>query len=162
MKKITLLIFLGLFLNGCGTTSSHIEKGSAKIGMNKEEFCLALFTWKWSQDPCNTPLTSSIYSAPGAYYPETKMEIMHDSKMEYFFVFENVNKPYNYHNIWEQGDGTLIKIFKDHDEAKKFASSKNFSISSSKIEKAKEAFKKIGLNEKTEEFADCTLKKIKE
>jgi hypothetical protein len=99
--------------------------------------------------------------ARGLYYPETKMEIMHDLEKEFFFVFENVNRPYNYDTL-KEGDGTLIKIFKNFDEAKKFASTKEFAIGDNQVQIAKQACKAKGLEPGTEEFAECSLKKLKE
>tara|TARA_B100001175_G_C19239176_1_gene509185 strand:+ start:100 stop:594 length:495 start_codon:yes stop_codon:yes gene_type:complete len=160
VKKITLLIFLGLFLNGCATTSSNMEKGNVEIGMNKKEFCIAVTTFKWSHNPCAQPLFSSLNEVPGIYYPETKMEIMHDSQKEYFFVFENVNVPYDYNKL-ENGDGTLIKIFRNFEEAKVFASGRKFAIGSDKVENAKQICKSKGFEPGTEEFADCSLKELK-
>ena len=108
----------------------------------------------------------------GIYYPETKMEIMYDQNKEFFFVFENVTIPYDwydpYKSIWVsgpediKGDGTLIKIFKNYDDAKNFASGKEFSIGSDKVQQAKKACKDLGFESGTEEFAECSLKKLKE
>lgn len=160
MKKLTLIIFLGLFLNGCGTTSSHMEKGNVKIGMNKDEFCIAVNSFRFSQDPCKQPLLSGLSEVPGIYYPETKMEIMHDSQKDFFFVFQNVNVPYDYLKL-KDGDGTLIKIFRNFEEAKVFASGRKFAIGSDKVEKAKQICKSKGFEPGTEDFADCSLKELK-
>ena len=83
------------------------------------------------------------------------------NKKNYFFVFENVNSPVNY-NTLKEGDGTLIKIFKNFDEAKKFASTKEFTIGDDKVQIAKQACETKGLEPGTEEFAECSLKKLKE
>jgi hypothetical protein len=161
MKKLLGILVLGLLLNGCGTTASHMEKGNVKIGMNKKEFCIQVNSFRFSQDPCAQPLFSSLNKVPGVYYPETKMEIMHDSKKQYFFVFENVNVPYDYYNL-EYGDGTLAKIFRNFEEAKVFASGRKYSIGSDKVQKAKQACSDLGFEAGTEEFAECSLKKLKE
>jgi len=84
MKKLLGILVLGLLLSGCGTTSSEMEKGNVKIGMTKDEFCIQVSTFRWSQNPCLTPLVSGLTNVPGVYYPETKMEIMHDTKKQYF------------------------------------------------------------------------------
>ena len=160
MKNLIFIISLGLFLYGCGTTSSHMEKDNVSIGMNKKEFCVAVNTFRFNHDPCAQPLFSSLSEVPGIYYPQTKMEIMHDSQKEYFFVFENVNVPYDYNNL-EYGDGILVKIFKNFEEAKVFASDRKFSIGSDKVEKAKQICKSKGFEAGTEEFADCSLKELK-
>jgi len=162
MKKIIAILVLGLLLNGCGTTASHMAKGNVKIGMTKDEFCLAVNSFRFSKDPCKGTFMEGFNNeAKGLYYPETKMEIMHDLEKEFFFVFGDVNTPYNY-NTLKEGDGTLIKILKNFNDAKKFASAKDFAIGDDKIQIAKQACKTKGLEPGTEEFADCSLKKIKE
>ena len=162
MKKLLGILVLGLLLYGCGTTASHMAKGNVKIGMTKDEFCLAVNSFRFSKDPCKGTFMEGFNNeAKGLYYPETKMEIMHDLEKEFFFVFGDVNTPYNYDTL-KEGDGTLIKIFKNFDEAKKFASAKEFAIGDDKIQIAKQACKTKGLEPGTEEFADCSLKKIKE
>tara|TARA_B100001964_G_scaffold234455_1_gene293126 strand:- start:676 stop:1173 length:498 start_codon:yes stop_codon:yes gene_type:complete len=162
MKKIIAILVLGLLLNGCGTTASHMAKGNVKIGMTKDEFCLAVNSFRFSKDPCKGTFMEGFNNeARGLYYPETKMEIMHDLEKEFFFVFGDVNTPYNYDTL-KEGDGTLIKILKNFNDAKKFASAKDFAIGDDKIQIAKQACKTKGLEPGTEEFADCSLKKIKE
>jgi hypothetical protein len=162
MKKIIAILVLGLLLNGCGTTASHMAKGNVKIGMTKDEFCLAVNSFRFSKDPCKGTFMEGFNNeAKGLYYPETKMEIMHDLEKEFFFVFGDVNTPYNYDTL-KEGDGTLIKILKNFNDAKKFASAKDFAIGDDKIQIAKQACKTKGLEPGTEEFADCSLKKIKE
>ena len=94
MKKLLGILVLGLFVSGCGTgltntTASNMDKGAAKIGMTKEEFCFEFNTLKFKQDPCKAPIFSSLSETLGLYYPDTKMEIAHDSRAEVFFVFEN-------------------------------------------------------------------------
>ena len=162
MKKVIGIIILGLLLNGCGTTASHMAKGNVKIGMTKDEFCRAVNSFRFSKDPCKGTFMEGFNNeAKGLYYPETKMEIMHDLEKEFFFVFGDVNTPYNYDTL-KEGDGTLIKILKNFNDAKKFASAKDFAIGDDKIQIAKQACKTKGLEPGTEEFADCSLKKIKE
>ena len=162
MKKIIAILVLGLLLNGCGTTASHMAKGNVNIGMTKDEFCLAVNSFRFSKDPCKGTFMEGFNNeARGLYYPETKMEIMHDLEKEFFFVFGDVNTPYNYDTL-KEGDGTLIKILKNFNDAKKFASAKDFAIGDDKIQIAKQACKTKGLEPGTEEFADCSLKKIKE
>ena len=162
MKKVIGIIILGLLLNGCGTTASHMAKGNVKIGMTKDEFCLAVNSFRFRKDPCKGTFMEGFNNeARGLYYPETKMEIMHDLEKEFFFVFGDVNTPYNYDTL-KEGDGTLIKILKNFNDAKKFASAKDFAIGDDKIQIAKQACKTKGLEPGTEEFADCSLKKIKE
>ena len=166
MKKIIAILVLGLFVSGCGTgltntTASNMDKGAAKIGMTKEEFCFEFNTLRLSQDPCKGPLFSSPYKVLGLYFPETKMEIVHDAKAEYFFVFENVTTPIDRQNVI-YGDGTLIKIFRDYENAKSFASGKKFSIGADKVQIAKQACKSLGFEPGSEEFAECSLKKLKE
>jgi hypothetical protein len=164
--KIFLFIILGLFLNSCGTgltntTSSNMKAGAAKIGMTKKEFCLEFNTLRLSQDPCKGPIFKSPYKTLGLYFPETKMEIAHDAKLKYFFVFENVTTPIDRFNVLD-GDGTLIKIFNNFEEAKDFAAGAKYSIGTDKVKKAKEACKNLGFNPGSEEFAKCSLKKLKE
>ena len=162
MKKLLAIIVLGFLLNGCGTTSSHMQKGNIKIGMTQDEFCVAVNSFRFSKDPCKGTFMEGFNNeARGLYYPETKMEIMHDLEKEVFFVFGDVNTPFNYDTL-KNGDGTLIKIFKNFDEAKEFSSGKKFAIKDDKIKIAKQACISKGLMPGTEEFADCSLKKIKE
>jgi len=162
MKKILGVIILGLLLNGCSTTSSNMEKGKIKIGMTKYEFCLAVNSFKFSQDPCKgTFMEGYNNEARGIYYPKTKREIMHDLKKEYFFVFENVNRPFDYSTL-KEGDGTIVKIFRNFDEAKTYASNIDFEIKEDNAQKAKQECTDLLLKPDTEEFADCTLKKILE
>jgi len=160
VRNFILITFLGLLLNGCGTTATHMEKGNVKIGMSKTDFCIEVNSFRFSQDPCKQPFFSSLSEVPGIYYPETKMEIMHDSKKDFFFVFENVNVPYDYLKLTE-GDGTLIKIFRNFEDAKNFASDRKFTIGYDKIEKAKQSCKKKGFEPGTENFSDCSLKELK-
>ena len=130
--------------------------------MTKEDFCLAVNSFKFSQDPCKgTFMEGYNNEARGIYYPKTKMEIMHDLKKEYFFVFENVNNPFDYSTL-NEGDGTLVKIFRNFGEAKTYASAIEFGIDNNKAEIAKKECKKLSLSPGTEEFAECTLKKILE
>ena len=164
MKKLLGILVLGLFLNGCSTTSANLEKGNIQIGMTKQEFCDAVNSLNFKQNPCALTWSERYNKKPrGVYYPETKMEIMHDLMMESFFVFENVTIPHDWYDAWnDKGDGTLVKIFKDLDEAKNFASGANFSIGTDKVQKAKQACINLGLVTGTEEFAECALKKLKE
>jgi hypothetical protein len=159
MKKNLLIIFQLFFILSCTTTSNEMSNNNLKIGMSKKEFCVQVNSFRFSQDPCKTPLLSSINKVPGVYYPETKMEIMHDSKKKYFFVFKNVNIPYDYQNL-KYGDGVLDKIFRSFEEAKEYSSAKKFSINENEIENAKQYCKNLGLEPKTEKFAECTLKRI--
>jgi len=166
MKKLLGILVLGLFVSGCGTgltntTASNMDKGAAKIGMTKEEFCFEFNTLKFKQDPCKAPIFSSLSETLGLYYPDTKMEIAHDSRAEVFFVFENVNTPINRVKVTD-GDGTLVKIFYNFEEAKKFASGATFSIEKDKVQMAKQACSDLGFEAGTEEFAECSLKKLKE
>ena len=162
MKKLLAIVVLGFLLNGCGTTSSHMQKGNVKIGMTKYEFCHAVVSFRFSQDPCSATFMEGFNNqARGLYYPESKMEIMHDLKKEFFFVFKDVDTQFNYDTL-KTGDGTLIKIFKNFDEAKEFSSGKKFVIKDDMIKIAKQACISKGLMPGTEEFADCSLKKIKE
>ena len=164
MKKVIGIIILGLLLNGCGTTSSNLEKGNIQIGMSKKEFCYQATSLNAKKNTCSLTWKEMYDKKPrGAYYPETKMEILHDLMMESFFVFENVTIPHDWYDAWnDKGDGTLVKIFKDLDEAKNFASGANFSIGTDKVQKAKQACINLGLVTGTEEFAECALKKLKE
>tara|TARA_B110000858_G_scaffold130889_1_gene148813 strand:- start:33 stop:530 length:498 start_codon:yes stop_codon:yes gene_type:complete len=162
MKKILGIIVLGLLLSGCGTTSSHMEKGNVKIGMTKDDFCIAVNSFRFSQDPCKgTFMEGARNEARGLYYPTTQMEIMHDLKKEYFFIFENVTIPFNYAEL-EEGNGTLVKISRNFDEAKSYASNIKFEIKEDNAQKAKQECTDLLLKPDTEEFADCTLKKILE
>ena len=162
MKKILSIFVISFLLYGCGTTASHMEKGNVKIGMTQVEFCLAVNSFRFSKDPCKGSFMEGFNNeARGLYYPETKMEIMHDLEKEFFFVFKNVNRPFNYDTL-KEGDGTLIKIFKNFNEAKKFASTKEFAIGDNQVQIAKQACKAKGLEPGTEEFAECSLKKLKE
>ena len=162
MKKILLITFLGLILNGCGTTSSHVEKGSVKIGMSKDDFCVQVNSFRFAEDPCKMTFKEGYnLKARGMYYPQTKMEIMHDLKKEYFFVFENVSVPFNYATL-DEGNGSLVQIFKNFDKAKSYASNIKFEIEENIPDKAKKLCKDLSIEIGTEEFADCTLKKILE
>ena len=76
-------------------------------------------------------------------------------------VFKNVNKAINYREN-DTGDGTLIKIFKNLEEAKEFASKKEIILNEDKLQNAKKACKALGFSVGTEEFAECSLKKFKE
>jgi hypothetical protein len=165
MKKLICILVLGLLLAGCSTTSSNMDSGNIKIGMSKRDFCIQMNTFSLNNSPCYKPISFSreIQNIlPGIYYPETKKEIMHDSdKKEYFFVFQNVNTPYNYRTL-KRGDGTLEKIFKDLDDAKTFASQKSFLVDDNKVDKQMKACKDLGLIINTEEFGSCVLKKLEE
>ena len=128
MKKLIFIFVIGLILYGCGTTASKMEKGDVvNIGMSKEEFCTAVVSMRAAKDPCTSGSYMSV-KASGLYYPDTKMEIMHDSDKEYFFVFKDVNTPFNYKDWSKKGDGNLIKIFRNLNEAQKYASALKFEI----------------------------------
>ena len=58
------------------------------------------------------------------------------------------------------GDGNLIKIFRNLNEAQKYASALKFEIEDDIATIAKNGCKSSGLKEGTEEFADCTLNAI--
>ena len=174
MKKILLIIILGSFLVGCAstTTTANLNSGKTKIGMTKGEFCYEHNSLSSKKNPCNLTFSEMMAQKPrGAYYPETKMEIMYDLVEESYFVFENVTIPHDWYDPWKswipspknlKGDGTLVKIFKDLDEAKNFASGANFSVGTDKVQKAKQACINQGFTTGTEEFAECSLKKLKE
>jgi len=158
MNRLILLVAMSFMLYGCATTSTQVEGGSVKSGMNKDDFCQAVYTFNPKKWPCSS---GSYFSskAAGLYYPETKMEIMHDSFKKYFFVFEEVNTPFNY-TTWDVGDGRLVKIFKNYDNAKNFASATDFEIEEDVATIAKNGCKSSGLKEGTIEFADCSLNAI--
>ena len=161
MRYFFTVVFLSIFLTSCSTTSTNVTSGNIKIGMNKADFCVAAVSFRPGEDPCHAPVFTTSKEAPGIYYPSTKMEIMHSHKKDYFFVFQNVNTPYNYVS-YKQGDGTLIKIFKNFNDAKEFASGDvKFSIETSKIDRAKKICSDRGLTEGTEKFADCALAELK-
>jgi hypothetical protein len=173
MKKAMGIIILGLLLSGCATTSSNLEKGNIQIGMSKKEFCYQATSLNAKKNTCSLTWKEMYDKKPrGIYYPETNMEIMHDFYMESFFVFENVTIPYDWFDPYEsawvsgpediKGDGTLVKIFKNFDEAKNFASGKEFSVGTDKVQQAKQACENLGFETGTEEFAECSLKKLKE
>jgi len=124
VKKL-ILIFLFLTLTSCATTLEQVENNEVRIGMNKEDFCLAVYSINPKKWPCSSGAFGSSKTA-GAYYPDNKTEIMHDGYKEYFFVFENVSIPFNYSN-WDEGDGILVKIFKNLEEAENFASTVSIS-----------------------------------
>ena len=160
MKLIASLILFFLILSGCATTSQQVENSAVKVGMNKDDFCQAVYAFNPKKWPCSSGSYLSS-KAIGAYYPETKMEIMHDSLKTHYFVFKDVNTPFNYEN-WNVGDGTLIKIFKSFDNAKKYASELDFEIEEDIAIIAKNGCKSSGLKEGTDEFADCSLNAILE
>ena len=151
-----------MFLSACGTTSSNMKKGNIIIGMTKDGFCTAVNSFRFSQDPCKgTFMEGYNNTARGLYYPTTQMEIMHDLKKEYFFIFENVTIPFNYDGL-KKGNGTLVKIFRNFNEAKSYASNIKFENKEDNIEKAKQECTDLLLKPGTVEFADCNLKKILE
>ena len=158
MKKAMGIIVLGLLLSGCGTTQTKVEKNKITIGMSKEDFCFVSPIHMCFQ----TMGESYNNKVRGIFYPDTKMEIVYGKKKIYFFVFENVNKGINYRDLDINGDGTIVKIFRNLDEAKDFASTKKFEIEGNKIQKAKKACKDLGFEPGTEVFAECSLKKLKE
>ena len=160
MKKSLLVILSFFILSGCATTSEQVKNKEVRIGMNKKDFCIAVYTFNPKKWPCSSGSYLS-FEATGAYYPDTKMEIMHDSYKKYFFVFEEVDTPFNYEN-WNEGNGRLIKIFKDYNNAKKFASELNFEIEEDIAVIAKNGCRTSGLKEGTDEFADCSLNAILE
>lgn len=163
MKKHStfILIFISIFLNSCATTSQNVRSGDIKIGMSKKDFCVASVTFKSGENPCSKPIFSLGLEAPGIYFPSTKMEIMHSTKKDYFFVFQNVSIPFDY-TTFKEGDGFLKKIFKNFDEAKEFASGGNkLLIKQNNIDKAKQICSQKGMVKGTEEFADCSLTELK-
>jgi hypothetical protein len=169
MKKIILILISIILLSGCATTSPDMAKDKVKIGMTKTEFCLATFSLNSKKDPCMLSYGEMLNSKPrGVYYPDTKMEIMHNLTSEKYYVFENVTIQHDWYKPYKsilssetKGNGTLVKIFNNYDDAKKFASGINFSIKKDKISEAKKYCKDQGLTEGTESFAECTLKKLK-
>ena len=162
MKKIIILFFFALILSGCGTTAGKMKKGKIQLGMSKDEFCMATVSFRFSRDPCSgTFMEGFNNTARGIYYPETQMEIMHDLAMEYFFVFNKVSKPFNY-DTFKSGTGYLHKIFKDYEVAKKYAAKRDLNFDNDIIYNSKKGCEAEGLKAGTDEFAECTLKKIKE
>ena len=170
MKKLLGIVILGLLLNGCATTSSDAVHNKIRIGMNKTEFCWEKGSMSAKKDACRLTYTEMMKSTPrGPYYPDTKMEIMYNLTSETYYVFENVTIQHDWYKPYKstfstktKGNGTLVKIFNNYDEAKKFASGLDFSIKTDKISKAKQACKKLGFIQGEENFAECTLKKLKE
>jgi hypothetical protein len=170
MKSLLSIVVLSLLLTSCATTSSNIEQNKIKIGIDKSEFCYEAGTMSAKKDPCRLTYSEMLNAKPrGAYYPDTKMEIMHNLTSEKYYVFENVTIQHDWYKPYKstfstktKGNGTLVKIFNNYDEAKKFASGLDFSIKTDKISKAKQACKKLGLVQGEENFAECTLKKLKE
>ena len=157
MKKLFLIIILGLFVNGCASTETKVNNNKLNIGINKEDFCFVQVTMciQTMGEAWNNKIR-------GIYYPDTKKEIAYDKNEKTFFVFENVNQVINYREYDDNGDGTLIKIFKNLGEAKKFASKKEVILNEDKLQNAKKACKELGFIAGTEEFAECSLKKLKE
>ena len=173
MNKYSVILIIFLFLSGCETTSSksvNYKQNKIYIGMNKSDFCYEAGSMNAKKDPCRLTYSEMLNSKPrGAYYPDTKMEIMHDLTTEKYYVFENVTIPHDWYDPFKgilivktKGNGTLIKIFNNYDEAKKFASGINYSIKNDKISQAKKHCKDQGFAEGTESFAECTLKKLKD
>ena len=158
MKKLFLIIILGIFVNGCASTETKIEKNKITIGMSKEDFCFNMAIHTCFQT------MGEAYSnkVRGIYYPDTKKEVVYDKNRITFFVFENVNEGINYRELKENGDGTLIKIFRNLEEAKKFASKKEVILNEDKLQNAKQACKELGFTPGTEEFAECSLKQLKD
>ena len=157
MKKLFLIIILGIFVNGCASTETKIDKNKITIGMSKKDFCFNMAIHTCFQT------MGEAYSnkVRGIYYPDTKKEVVYDKNKITFFVFENVNVPYDYNKL-EYGDGTIIKIFRNFEEAKVFSSGRKFSIGTDKVQQAKQACSDLGFEAGTEEFAECSLKKLKE
>ncbi|MDA7556480.1 hypothetical protein N8729_00810 [Candidatus Pelagibacter sp.] len=173
MNKYILILITILFLSGCETTSSksvNYKQDKIYIGMNKSDFCYEAGSMNAKKDPCRLTYSEMLNSKPrGAYYPDTKMEIMHNLTTEKYYVFENVTIQHDWYkpfkgvlSIKTKGNGNLIKIFNNYDDAKKFASGVNYSIKKDKISEAKKYCKDQGLTEGTESFAECSLKKLKD
>ena len=176
MNKFTIILISILLLTGCASTSTTTTSSSKSnqnkitIGMNKSDFCYKAGSMSAKKDACRLTYSEMLNSKPrGAYYPDTKMEIMHNLTTEKYYVFENVTIPHDWYDPFKgilivktKGNGTLIKIFNNFDEAKKFASGIDYSIKNDKISQAKKYCKDQGLAEGTESFAECTLKKLKD
>jgi len=160
MKKLLGIIVLGLLLNGCVGVESNLKKGNIRIGMTKYEFCYVDTTLS---GPCGGTFMDGFNNiAGGMYYPETKKEVMWArKKAETFFVFKDVYKPFNYDNL-KVGDGRLEKMFKSKEEALEYASGKEFAVNKDNLHIAKQGCKQQGLEPGTEEFAECSLKRLKE
>ena len=91
MKNLLSIVVLSLLLTSCATTSSNIEQNKIKIGIDKSEFCYEAGTMSAKKDPCRLTYSEMLNAKPrGAYYPDTKMEIMHNLTSEKYYVFENV------------------------------------------------------------------------
>jgi len=161
MKKILELIVISLLLNGCVGVESNLKKGNIYIGMSKIEFCSVDTVLS---GPCGGTFMDGFNNISGGmYYPKTKKEVMWArKKAQTYFVFKNVDIPFNYDNL-KVGDGILEKMFKSEEEALEYASGKKGSlIDNNKILAAKTYCESKGFTPGTEEFADCSLKKIKE
>ncbi len=161
MKKVLGLIVISLLLNGCVGVESNLKKGNITIGMSKYQFCYVDTTLS---GPCGGTFMDGFNNiAGGMYYPETKKEVMWArKKAKTFFVFKDVSQPFNY-DTFDVGDGKLEKMFKSKEEALEYASGKEGSlIDNNKILAAKTYCESKGFTPGTEEFADCSLKKIKE
>ena len=108
-------------LIGCSTTKNHMASGNIKTGMTKQEFCLEVNSFKFSQDVCKGFVETNEKNQKRVmkYYPGIKKEILTDEKKEFFFVFKNVNFPYK--EPGNTGDGVLALVAKNFDEAYAFA-----------------------------------------
>ena len=92
MKKLLGIAVLCLLLNGCATTSPDVTQNKIRIGMSKTEFCNEAMSMSAKKDACRLTYTEMMKNTPrGPYYPDTKMEIMHNLTSEKNYVFENVS-----------------------------------------------------------------------
>ena len=98
-----------------------MASGNIKTGMTKQEFCLEVNSFKFSQDVCKGFVETNEKNQKRVmkYYPGIKKEILTDEKKEFFFVFKNVNFPYK--EPGNTGDGVLALVAKNFDEAYAFA-----------------------------------------
>ena len=70
---------MGLFVNGCASTETKVNKNKLNIGINKEDFCFVQVTMciQTMGEAWNNKIR-------GIYYPDTKKEIAYDKNEKTF------------------------------------------------------------------------------
>ena len=169
IKKLLLIVFLGLFLSACSSTQEIVysgqKSGNIKVGATKAQVKKEFL----SGGAANDPWTGGCGYK---YYPETQMEIIYSKgSQDIFLVFENViskqkrvgpsHDEYCSANKWDLGNGTLKAWVPTLDGAIQIATGNTGNVANKtkstkqSLDTFKTMCKDIGYNEGTEKFADC-------
>ena len=178
MKRVILILAMGLFLNSCGGTYTGNEserRGEIYVGIDKSTFCRnSLKNTCWdAREIAMDQYYSSYDQGHKLYYSKDDYEIISSPDFK-FYVFKDVTNTITSKSIWEAnayGNGKLISIHNSMSDAKKSIENDIAAITKKKqqeekreltftINDKKEQCEAIGFTPQTEKFADCVLRLV--